>query len=284
MIWVGLTGWGDHDSLYQNARPAKDKLAAYAGHFPTVELDSSFYAVPPRRNVEKWIQETPENFTFVVKAYQGITGHQRGEIPFQSKKEMFDAFIQAVEPLKQAGKLAMVLCQFPPWFDCRKENVDYLRYCRSKFKDVDAALEFRHQSWFTDTYKEKTLEYMKKECWIHSICDEPQAGERSIPFVPEVTTQEKTLVRLHGRNVYGWNKPADGQEWRDVRYLYDYNSEEIAELSSKITAIAEGTQECFVLFNNNSGGHAAGNAKQFIEQIGIKYRGLAPRQLDLFSE
>ncbi len=132
LIYIGVTGWGDHDSLYPAQMKAKDKLAEYSSHFPVVEVDASFYAVQPIRNAEKWVRETPENFRFVVKAYQGMTGHQRGEEnPFETKAEMFQAFKESLQPYQEANKLAMVLFQFPPWFDCRKENVDYSqRKCR----------------------------------------------------------------------------------------------------------------------------------------------------------
>lgn len=282
MIWTGLAGWGDHDSLYHDLKSTADKLSQYAGHFPIVELDASFYAVQPERNMNKWVNDTPESFQFVVKAYQGMTGHQRGEIPFDSKEEMFEAFKKSLEPMRDAGKLAMVLLQFPPWFDCRKENVDYLRYSKRLLEDIPSALEFRHQSWFSPQYRERTIQYMKEDNWIHSICDEPQAGEKSIPFVP-VPVGDKTLVRLHGRNVHGWTKPSKGQEWRDVRYLYDYSESELTSLVNKIQSVAQDTGEVFVIFNNNSGGHAAGNASRFMEIAGLKYKGLAPRQMDLFD-
>lgn len=122
MIYIGLTGWGDHDSLYPPKIGSAQKLFHYSSTFPIVELDASFYAVQPERNHEKWIKDTPDTFQFVVKAYQGMTGHQRGEIPFASKEEMFDAFILSLTPLIREGKLAMVLFQFPPWFDCKKST------------------------------------------------------------------------------------------------------------------------------------------------------------------
>ncbi|MFP3490889.1 DUF72 domain-containing protein, partial [Staphylococcus sp. SIMBA_130] len=78
------------------------------------------------RNFQKWADETPEGFRFVVKAYQGMTGHQRGDIPFESRDEMFQAYKESLRPLQNAGKLAMVLFQFPPWFDVNKENMNIL--------------------------------------------------------------------------------------------------------------------------------------------------------------
>lgn len=87
MIRIGLTGWGDHDSLYTERISNRDKLLEYGAHFPTVEVDASFYAVQPERNGEKWVRETPASFKFVVKAYQGMTGHQRGRFLLRQRKK-----------------------------------------------------------------------------------------------------------------------------------------------------------------------------------------------------
>ncbi|WP_226677020.1 DUF72 domain-containing protein [Rossellomorea aquimaris] len=280
MIYIGVTGWGDHDTLYENISP-RDKLKEYGAHFPIVEVDTTFYAVQPVRNAEKWVRETPEKFKFIVKAYQGITGHQRGEIPFETKEDMFWAFKDSLLPYVKADKLAMVLLQFPPWYDCKKEHVAYIRYCREQLKDFPLALEFRHQSWFRPEYREKTLSFMGNEGWIHSICDEPQAGEGSVPRVLEATHKEATLIRFHGRNMYGWNKP-NGEDWREVRYLYRYNRVELEEWIPHIHRLHENSKDLYILFNNNSGGDAAANAKELIELLGIEYDGLAPKQLDLF--
>jgi uncharacterized protein YecE (DUF72 family) len=280
MIKIGVTGWGDHDSLYPDGTPARDKLAVYSGHFPIVEVDSSFYAVQPAKNYEKWVAATPKDFSFVVKAYQGMTGHSRGKLPFDSGKQMFDAFIQSIQPVITSGKLEMVLFQYPPWFDCKKENVQDLRYAKEMMGDIPVALEFRNQTWFSEEMKEKTLRFIDEEQWIHTVCDEPQAGSGSIPIVMH-TTEEKTLIRLHGRNVYGWNN--SGQpNWREVRYLYRYNQAELLEWKERIQTLASGTKNLTILFNNNSGGDAADNAKEMIDLLDIQYDFLAPRQLDLF--
>lgn len=282
LIYIGVTGWGDHVSLYPDHIKSQDKLAEYSAHFPVVEVDTSFYAIQPTRNASKWVRDTPDNFLFVVKAYQGMTGHQRGEdSTFSSKKEMFEAFKESLKPYQDANKLALVLFQFPPWFDCKKENVQYLRYCKQMMGDIPVALEFRNQSWFREKFREDTLAFMKEEGWIHSIADEPQAGEGSIPIVPVATDANLTLIRMHGRNLHGWNK-SNNANWRDVRYLYKYNRTELLEWKERIATISKDTKDIIVLFNNNSGGDAAGNAKDFQQLLGIEYEGLAPRQLDLF--
>lgn len=285
MIHIGLTGWGDHPSLAQPNSTAKDKLLDYTAHFPVVELDASFYAMQSKRNVDKWIRETPEQFQFIVKAYKGITGHERGESPFSSKESMFEAFIQSILPFKEAGKLSMVLVQFPPWFSCVKENVEAIRYIRKQLHMFDLAIEFRHQSWYAPQFQEKTFNFLKELQFIQTVCDEPQAGQGSIPLVPMATNSEKVLFRLHGRNVYGWkNTFGDRQLWRSVRYLYDYNAEELQEFETIVHQLANESKNVFVIFNNNSGKHAAKNAQAFQRQLQITYDNLAAKQLSFFEE
>ncbi|GAB7386279.1 DUF72 domain-containing protein [Bacillaceae bacterium] len=281
MITIGLTGWGDHESLYPSGTKSQEKLSIYSSHFPVVELDASFYAIQPVKNYLKWVKETPETFQFVVKAYQGMTGHARGRIPFQSLNEMFAAFKESVQPLLEAGKLKAVLFQYPPWFGCTRKHVELLKYTKDKMGDIPAALEFRNRTWLEGEMREKTLQFMEKEGWIHSVCDEPQVGVGSVPVVLRATHPALTIVRLHGRNASGWLNQGQAN-WREVRYLYRYSREELLAWKEKIQFLLKGSKEVCVLFNNNSGGDAAANAKELIELMEIRYEGLGPRQMELF--
>ncbi len=69
------------------------------------------------------------------------------------------------------------------------------------------------------------------------------------------------------------------QEWRDVRYLYDYNEQELIDLAQKAQILAQKAKKVYVIFNNNSGGHAANNAKTYQRLLNIEYEGLAPQQI-----
>lgn len=283
MIRVGLSGWGDHQNLYDQEIPAnRNKLRTYSAHFPIVELDSSFYAIQPEKNHLKWIDETPPHFSFIAKAYQGMTGHLRGDNPYSSTEGMFTKFKMSIQPLRDAGKLKAVLFQYPPWFDCKKDNVRILRYARKAMGDIPVALEFRNGTWFHADMRDKTLKFMEDEGWIHSICDEPQAGTGSIPTILQPTNRTLTIVRMHGRNAGGWNNTGD-ENWRAVRYLYRYNAEELAEWKRNLEQLQERTEEVCVIFNNNSGGDAAANAKALMAMMGIRYEGWPPsNQLGLF--
>jgi uncharacterized protein YecE (DUF72 family) len=127
---------------------------------------------------------------------------------------------------------------------------------------------------------------MRDAGWIHSVCDEPQAGIGSVPVVPVATTPDLTLVRMHGRNVGGWNQSGNAN-WREVRYLYDYSLDELSEWQERVKGLLEQCSAVAVIFNNNSGGHAAGNAKQFMRLLGLPVHEPPfeehPEQLDLFN-
>ncbi|MCK8488218.1 DUF72 domain-containing protein [Paenibacillus sp. MBLB2552] len=283
MIRIGLAGWGDHDDLYPARTPAKDKLAWYAKYFNMVEVDSSFYAVLGDEVYRRWLAETPPDFTFVIKAYQGMTGHSRGKSLFGGPGDMFQAYLDSIQPVVEAGRLKAVMFQFPPWFDCTPEHVRQLRAIRKWMGDLPLALEFRHQSWFAADNQERTLDFMRQERWIHIVCDEPQAGQGSVPTVLEPTDAELTIVRMHGRNAAGWSQ-AGSSNWREIRTLYRYSQEELAEWTEMLNQVLDkGTNEICMIFNNNSGGDAAVNALEMMGLLGQSPRALPPRQMDLFG-
>lgn len=282
MINIGLTGWGDHDTLYEDIKQKSDKLSVYAGHFPVVELDACYYAIQPERNIRKWIKDTPDSFKFVVKSHQALTLHADYKDFDETREGLFKKFREMVTPLKEEDRLAMILVQFPPWFNCSTKNINYMRYVFEQLKGFPICVEFRNNTWFTDEMKEHTLSFLTEQGVMHSVCDEPQVGEGSVPFVNRITTRN-ALVRFHGRNRHGWTKKdMSDQEWRDVRYLYNYNDEELEQLASYVKILDQKAKDVYVLFNNNSGGHAVDNAKRFQEILGIEYEGLAPQQLKLF--
>ncbi|MBO7747417.1 DUF72 domain-containing protein [Paenibacillus sp. MWE-103] len=295
MIDIGLCGWGDHSELYREAGASRGKLPVYAQWFRVVEVDSTFYAIQAASVLEKWANETPADFRFVIKAYQGMTGHDRGgrggRRPYESDEAMFAAFLEAIAPIRAAGKLLAVLFQYPPWFDCTRRSVEILRAAKARMGDTPCALEFRHQSWYADGMTEKTLAFARREGWIHTVCDEPQAGAGSIPVVEAATDDAMTIVRFHGRNADGW-VTAGRPDWRDVRYLYRYDEAELTEWAARLRRLERLSREVCVLFNNNSGGDAADNALQLMAMLGqLPPRGSfalappkeAPEQLKLFD-
>src|SRR5258705_10890431 len=143
-IVVGTASWTDK-SLIASKRfyppkcnSAEDRLRYYATQFPMVEVDSSYYALPSPENSRLWVERTPSEFIFNIKAFRLFTGHQTAlaalppdiaealgpidqryvyykELPPELAAEMWARFRTGIEPLKQSGKLAAVPFQFAPW-------------------------------------------------------------------------------------------------------------------------------------------------------------------------
>lgn len=282
MISIGLAGWGDHDLLYKTRIKPQDKLKEYNKYFSVVEVDSSYYAIHKNSLYHKWVSDTSNNFSFLIKAYQGMTGHTRQNYSETETEIMFQNFIESIQPVIESCKLKAVLFQYPPWFECNRDNVKLLRLTKERMGDIPIALEFRHQSWFSPEYYEKTLSYMIKDGWVHSICDEPQVFPGSVPTILKPTNEKLTVVRFHGRNTSGWT-PSGTTNWREVRYLYRYNNDELLEWKDNLLKLEKETDEVCVIFNNNSGGDAASNALQLINLLGMKKPELPPKQLDMFD-
>lgn len=126
-------------------------LETYAKVFNTVEVDSTFYAIPASSAVENWCRKTPENFTFSLKLPRAITHeHFLQSTAF----EVLDEFCERILLLKE--KLAVVLVQLPPQFEASKTNAQSLRDFLARLpKEIRFAVEFRNREWFIDwTFEE----------------------------------------------------------------------------------------------------------------------------------
>jgi uncharacterized protein YecE (DUF72 family) len=282
VISIGLSGWGDHDEIYKTRVKPQEKLKEYNKYFSVVEVDSSYYAIHKDSLYDKWVSDTSDNFSFLVKAYQGMTGHTRQKYSEVDTEIMFQNFRESVSPVLQAGKLKAVLFQYPPWFECNRNNANLLRSTKERMGSIPVALEFRHQSWFSPEMREKTLLFMREEGWIHSVCDEPQVFPGSVPTILESTNEHLAMVRFHGRNTSGWTSSGT-TNWREVRYLYRYSYEELHEWKENLLKLEKNTGEVCVIFNNNSGGDAASNALQLLDLLGLGPKQTPPLQLDMFE-
>jgi len=79
-IHLGTQGW-NYDAwvgpFYPDGTRAADFLTLYARAFDTVEVDSTFYAIPPERTVRGWAERTPANFRFALKLPQEMSHERR---------------------------------------------------------------------------------------------------------------------------------------------------------------------------------------------------------------
>lgn len=281
MITLGLTTWSEHQSLINQPRPTT--LAEYAAYFPTVEVDTFFYGVPKAATILNWQKQVPATFQFVIKANQALTGQGQEQLTGQQLKERFKLFGQVLRPIKAAGQLKTILCQFPATFQATSRDVAYLRFFRLMLQDFPLTLELRHQSWYHGKNAAGLVKFCQEQQYTLAAVDEPTGQLESVPFYPAVTTKSLMFWRLHGRNQLGWQ--AKGKDWRKKRTLYRYSPAELADFKQKLLPFTKQVKEICVIFNNNSAGDAAPNALQFQKLLGIKFNGLnpkSPRQIDLF--
>src|SRR5262252_2438799 len=81
-ILIGTASWADKSLLDsklfypKEAKTAESRLRYYADHFPLVEVDSSYYALPAPQMADLWAQRTPDSFVFDIKAFRIFTQHQ----------------------------------------------------------------------------------------------------------------------------------------------------------------------------------------------------------------
>ncbi|MFD2308262.1 DUF72 domain-containing protein [Enterococcus termitis] len=277
MIRLGLTSFNEHVKLTGKKRST---LYEYAGCLPLVEMDTAYYGIPKQESVREWTKSVPERFRFIMKVYSGISCQGEWTQYYQDEQEMVTAFLTSMQPMIESGKLYAFLIQFSGTFSCTKENVQYLEKIRQWFTGYPIAIELRNGSWYVEKYIKQTLSFMKSHEFSLVIVDEPQIPTNPVPFYPFVTNEQFSLFRFHGRNAAGWM--ANDKDWRKKRTLYRYNAEELADLSAAVKKIASETKEVGVIFNNNSGGDAAGNLLEMKAMLGLEYEQLNPKQIDLF--
>lgn len=280
-ITLGLTTWTEHPALIHNVqRPVT--LNEYAQHFPTVEVDTFFYALPQVATIQNWLAEVPANFQFVIKAHRGMTLHQRGQEKGELE-QLFARYRQTIAPLIAAGQLKTVLFQFPPYFDASLQDIEYLKLVRTLMGSLPIAVEFRNQTWYRPGTVKSLLAYCRDLHFTLVAADEPHTTVTSVPFYLAMTNPQLAMLRLHGRNTQGWVN--QDKSWRKTRTLYRYSPEELTSFADAINGLAPQPKEVCVIFNNNSAKDAAPNALQLQKMMGIRFTGLAPRspeQLDLF--
>ena len=288
-ILVGTCSWTD-PSLIRCGRfyppeisSAESRLKYYARQFPLVEVDSSYYSLPDETTTRLWVERTPPEFTIDIKSFRLFTQHPTPlnslprdiartlpqvtklkskfylrDMPPELVTEMWHRFDRVLLPLDSAGKLGVVLFQFPPWFFPGSAQREYILQCRQRLPQYQMAIEFRNASWLSEKNRERTLDFLRRNDLPFVCVDEPQGFRSSVPPVAEATS-DIALVRFHGRNRETWEKKGIGPA---ERFNYLYSEDELREWVPRIRHLASATREVHVLFNNCYADKAVVNARQ----------------------
>jgi uncharacterized protein YecE (DUF72 family) len=289
-VRIGTASWTDPEFIKAGWYPAdvKDdaegRLRYYAAHFPMVEVNASFYALPTVETTAAWAERTPDDFRFHVKAHQVISGHPSEpgrlpeplrNLPFQPDKRgrirrpsrelrdaVIDSLLEAVGPL--GGKLGAILVQLPPYVVSGPAQREELGRILSRLAPARAAVEFRHRSWAEPGEREAAAELLGTydASWV--VVDAPRIDAKNVmPPIVEVTSPHLAYLRLHGRNAATWNTGRTVAE----RFDHVYSDEEMEEWIDPVLDMAERAQEVAVVFNNNARDHALRNAERFGELL-----------------
>ena len=267
----------------EGASTPEERLKHYASQFSMVEVDATYYALPYKRMAESWVERTPKDFIFDIKAHALMTGQPtevgrlpkaiKEELPSELKekkriyrkdmpKELLDAVYQqfrdALHPLLDSDKLGAVLVQFPKWVFPSNEARELILETRERL-GLPITVEFRHGSWFNEKNAERTVRFLQDNKIPYVAVDEPQGFKSSVPPVVVATNEELAVFRFHGRNKENWEKKEISPSER-FRYLYD--EDELADWTPKIASVATSTKQTHVVFNNCYSNYGTTNARE----------------------
>lgn len=199
-VCIGTSGWYyPHwvGPLFPRAMPRIDWLSHYARRFRCVEINHSFYRLPRADSVRTWLQRTPRDFRFTLKASRFITHMKK----LQDCREPLDTLLAFAKPFGE--RLAAVLFQLPPHWRVNLGRLD--EFLALLPQRPACAIEFRDPSWFVDDV------YRLLEGYGVGFCQFDLAGFAS----PTVVTDRLVYVRLHGPEVAyaGSYADADLRAW-----------------------------------------------------------------------
>jgi len=293
-VKTGTAAWADRSLVESGFYPAhvrspEAKLRYYASQFPIVENDSTYWAFPDAERVRTWAERSPDGFTMNIKAHALLTQHYasaRGlprdirerlspellarphlypkDLGPKLMRELTHRFRDALAPLAQAGKLGVVLFQFPVWFPISSARKADLRRIRDSFHDFRVAIELRNETWMSQDNRYETLEFLADEGLIYVCVDEPQGFVASIPPVVAATT-DLAVVRMHGRNPARWRARSHGR--RTGGWPYRYSHDELVDWAARVRALAARTEEVHVIFSNGPLDNAVRNARELAELL-----------------
>jgi uncharacterized protein YecE (DUF72 family) len=283
-ILIGTASWTDKSLVKSGWYPdkassAEARLRFYSSQFPLVEVDSSYYFLPTEANAKLWAERTPANFTFNVKAFSLLTQHPtkaRALKDFGAEgsdniylsnldapvvDRVWEAFLIGLEPLRRAGKLGLLLFQYPQWFPIGKANRAYVLECAKRAAPDRICVEFRNKTWMSENNRDRTLEFLEGHGIPYVCVDMPQGFVSSIPPVLAATA-DVAVVRFHGRNARDWES---GSVQRRFKYLY--SPEELAEWAPRLAGLAAEAKTTHILMNNCYRDYAQRNAKELAELL-----------------
>ncbi len=266
-IRIGVAGWSYPDwrgVLYpRSQRRGGEDLRLIAELFDCVEINSTFYRDPEARFAAAWartVEERPD-FRFTAKVFRGLTHEKEvgaDEIPAGGRR-----ILDGLAPLVEAGRLDVLLAQFPPWFRDGERSRERIRSLVEALRPLHVAVEVRHVSFLRGGSESTFLRFLEEIGAGFVNVDLPEGPGTLPPTV--INTSSTGYVRLHGRNARAW---FDRRAGRDQKYDYLYDREELSDWVRRMIELAGRALTTYAIANNHFRGQAPANALELAASLG----------------
>ncbi len=238
-LFIGTSGWQYRhwkETLYKGVR-TKEWLEHYANTFDAVEVNGSFYRLQARETYAKWVQRTPESFSFAIRGHRFTTHNKKLLDPHESIRKQ-------VEPTAALGsRLRAVLWQTPPSLQADLPRLDnFLLALSEEWPGVRHVLEFRHPSWMTP----EVAQMLNARKVANCISDSGRWQRW------DVITTDLVYVRLHGVPHTYWS---------------GYSRADLNGWAAKIRDWQNPEREVHVYFDNDAAGRAPVDALELVAML-----------------
>lgn len=249
-VRIGTQGW-NYDAwvgpFYPTGTRVADYLSTYARAFDTVEVDSTFYAIPPARTVHGWAERTPARFVFALKLPQEIT-HER---KLRDCAEATELFFERARLL--GDKLGPILIQLGPDFGPAQLPA-LAAFLPTLPRDLKVAIEFRQRGWIHDGI----LALLAEHHVAVALTDARWISRKNMLALAETPTSDFAYIRWMGPD----------------RSIADYSriqldrTRELEAWAKAIFALAQRVTAVFGYVNNHFAGHSPASAREIQRLLG----------------
>ena len=263
-VVVATGGWSAPE-WYPRGLPARERLPSLAERLEAVEIDSSFYALPAGRTVQRWATITPERFSFTAKLHRALSRHaaplkslprdlrdgvrltERGRVVLDDELEaaLCARTLEVFEPLFAAGRLSCLLLQLTPAFRPGEHELAELEPLVQALAPVPLAIELRHRDWMQR--RDATLGWFR-DVGAAFVCVDAPATEAPVAMPREdaVTRGDLAYLRAHGRSAERYLHGRSAAQ----RFDYAYSHAELGELAERARTLADSAERVVCVLAN----------------------------------
>ncbi|HYW30026.1 MAG TPA: DUF72 domain-containing protein [Gemmatimonas sp.] len=249
VIRIGTQGWNYPawtGAFYPTGTRAADFLRVYSRAFDTVEVDSTFYAIPPASTVRGWVNRTSPGFTFSLKLPQEITHERR----FVDASDVLDRFADRAREL--GDRLALILIQCGPDFSPLERSA-LASFLGALPADLRFAIEFRQRAWITP----ETLDLLRDHGVAIALSDGRWIPRKWLLQLAARPTAEFSYVRWMGPD----------RSLVDYSHLQVDRSGELDAWAAALPVLQGGARDVFGYMNNHFAGHAPASARMLQSRL-----------------